>query len=99
MVAADYYLGISLGLLVVLNAGAVIGLMFAGKVGDRITPRRATTIWFIGAAVMPMLLTVRLSMGALRVFVFLTGVFVFSAQNLVPAFAAARRKLAVLPLA
>lgn len=88
MVAADYDLGNSLGFLVVLNAGAVIGLMFAGKVGDRISPRRAATIWFIGAAVMLMLLTVRLPMGGLYLFVFLTGIFVFSAQNLVTAFAA-----------
>lgn len=88
MVAADYDLGNSLGFLVVLNAGAVIGLMFAGKVGDRITPRRAAMIWFLCAAVMLTLLTVRLPMGGLYIFVFLTGVFVFSAQNLVTAFAA-----------
>lgn len=88
MVAADYDLGNSLGFLVVLNAGAVVGLMFAGKVGDRITPRRAGTIWFLCAAVMLTLLTVRLPMLGLYGLVFLTGVFVFSAQNLVTAFAA-----------
>ena len=88
MVAADYDLGNSLGFLVVLNAGAVIGLMFAGKVGDRISPRRAATIWFLLAAVMLMLLTVRLPMFGLYLLVFVTGVFVFSAQNLVTAFAA-----------
>lgn len=88
MVAADYDLGNSLGFLVVLNAGAVIGLMFAGKVGDRISPRRAATIWFLLAAVMLMLLTVRVPMFGLYLLVFITGIFVFSAQNLVTAFAA-----------
>lgn len=88
MVAAEYDLGNSLGFLVVLNAGAVIGLIFAGKVGDRITPRRAATIWFLGAAIMLALLTVRMPMIGLYIFVFVTGVFVFSAQNLVTAFAA-----------
>lgn len=88
MIAADYDLGNSLGFLVVLNAGAVVGLMFAGKVGDRITPRRAATIWFLLAAVMLTLLTIRLPMVGLYLLVFITGVFVFSAQNLVTAFAA-----------
>ena len=88
MVAANYDLGNSLGFLVVLNAGAVIGLMFAGKSGDLITPRKAGTIWFICAAIMLALLTLRLPMLGIYVLVFITGVFVFSAQNLVTAFAA-----------
>lgn len=88
MVAADYDLGNSLGFLVVLNAEAVVGLMFAGKVGDRVTPRRAATIWFFFAAVTLALLTIRLPMVGLYALVFITGVFVFSAQNLVTRFAA-----------
>lgn len=50
MRSADYDLGNSLGFLVVLNAGAGAGLLVAGHVGDRITPRNAAVIWFIGSA-------------------------------------------------
>lgn len=88
MRAADYDLGNALGFLVVLNLGAVVGLLFAGRIGDLITPRKAGAIWFLGAAVMLALLTVRLPMVGIYVLIFITGVFVFSAQNLVNAFAA-----------
>ena len=88
MVAANYDLGNSLGFLVVLNFGAVVGLLFAGKVGDMITARKAGTIWFMCAAIMLALLTLRLPMAGIYVLIFITGVFVFSAQNLVTAFAA-----------
>ncbi|GAA1117364.1 aromatic acid/H+ symport family MFS transporter [Citricoccus alkalitolerans] len=85
---ADYDLGNSLGFLVVLNAGAVIGLIVAGKVGDAITPRNAAILWFIGSAVLLAALAIKLPLLGIYVMIFLTGCFVFSAQNLVYAFAA-----------
>ena len=51
MRAAGYELGAALGLLLVLNVGAVVGLLFAGRVADRIGNRRSTVIWFATAAV------------------------------------------------
>jgi MFS transporter, AAHS family, benzoate transport protein len=85
---ADYDLGNSLGFLVVLNAGAVIGLVVAGKVGDAITPRNAAILWFIGSAILLAALAIKLPLLGIYVMIFITGCFVFSAQNLVYAFAA-----------
>ncbi|NUL43884.1 aromatic acid/H+ symport family MFS transporter [Cellulosimicrobium funkei] len=85
---ADYDLGNSLGFLVVLNAGAVIGLIIAGKVGDAITPRNAAILWFIGSAILLAALAIKLPLLGIYVMIFITGCFVFSAQNLVYAFAA-----------
>ena len=88
MRAADYDLGNSLGFLVVLNAGAVIGLLVAGRVGDAITPRNAAIIWFLASAVLLAALAIKLPLLGIYVMIFITGCFVFSAQNLVYAFAA-----------
>lgn len=88
MRAADYDLGNSLGFLVVLNAGAVAGLLVAGRVGDRITPRNAAIVWFIGSAILLAALAVKMPLLGIYVMVFITGCFVFSAQNLVYAFTA-----------
>jgi len=88
MRAADYDLGNALGFLLVLNAGAVLGLLIAGRVGDRITPRKAAVIWFLGSAVLLCTLVIRLPLLGIYVLVFITGMFVFSAQNLVYAFTA-----------
>ncbi|HEY4614211.1 MAG TPA: aromatic acid/H+ symport family MFS transporter [Citricoccus sp.] len=85
---ADYDLGNSLGFLVILNAGAVAGLYVAGKVGDAITPRNAAILWFIGSAILLAALAIKLPLLGIYVMIFLTGCFVFSAQNLVYAFAA-----------
>ncbi len=88
MRAADYDLGNSLGFLVVLNAGAVIGLLIAGRVGDAITPRNAAILWFLGSAILLAALAIKLPLLGIYVMIFITGCFVFSAQNLVYAFAA-----------
>jgi len=82
---AGYELGAALTLLLVLNAGAVVGLLIAGGVADKIGPRTACIGWFVGAAVFLGLLSVKVSFG-IYVLVFLAGCFVFSAQVLVYAF-------------
>lgn len=89
MRAADYDLGNALGFLLILNIGAVVGLMIAGRVADRITPRNAGIIWFIGAGVLLAALAIKLPLLGIYVMVFVTGCFVFSAQVLVYAFCAA----------
>lgn len=86
---ADYDLGNSLGFLLVLNVGAVVGLLIAGSLADRWTPRTVALFWFVASAVFLALLAVRLPLIGIYLIVFLTGVFVFSSQVLVYAFVGA----------
>lgn len=88
MRAAGYQLGAALGLLLTLNAGAVLGLLFAGRVADRFGNRRSTIAWFAMAAVFLALLSIKIPGIGIYVTVLLTGVFVFSAQVLVYAYVA-----------
>ena len=85
---AGYELGAALGLLLVLNVGAVLGLLFAGQVADRIGNRRSTIIWFATAAVFLALLSIKIPGIGMYSAVLLTGMFVFSAQVLVYAYVA-----------
>jgi len=86
MRSAGYELGAALALLLVLNVGAIIGLLVAGKVADRIGTRRSAIAWFALAAVFLALLSIRLPGIGVYVSVLLAGMFVFSAQVLVYAF-------------
>jgi MFS transporter, AAHS family, benzoate transport protein len=83
---AGYPLGAALGLLLTLNFGGVVGLLVAGMVADRIGMKRATLGWFVVAAVLLAVLSVKMPGFALYVAVFLSGSFVFSAQVLVYAY-------------
>jgi benzoate transport len=86
MKAAGYELGKALTLLLVLNVGAVIGLLVAGRVADRNGIRRSTIAWFAAAAVFLAALSIKLPTIGLYVSVLLAGMFVFSAQVLVYAY-------------
>lgn len=86
MRAAGYPLGASLALLLTLNVGAVLGLLLAGRIADRVGLRTATVVWFGAAAVFLALLSVRLPGVGVYVGVLLAGVFVFSTQVLVYAY-------------
>lgn len=88
MVAAGYSLTGGLWLLLLLNAGAICGLLVAGQVGDRIGLKVAAIGWFLCGAVLLALLSIRMGPVLLYPMVFLTGCFVFSAQILVYAFTA-----------
>lgn len=86
---AGYELGAALTFLLLLNAGAVVGLLIAGVVGDRVSPGMASVMWFTTAAVFLALLSIKMPQGVLYVFCFVAGVFVFSAQVLVYAYTSA----------
>jgi AAHS family benzoate transporter-like MFS transporter len=86
MRAAGYELGAALALLLVLNVGAVLGLLVAGQVADRIGNRRSSIAWFAAAALFLALLSLKLPGIGVYVSVLLAGVFVFSAQVLVYAY-------------
>ena len=74
-------------LILVLNVGAIIGLLVAGHISDSRGNKPAVLVWFGLAAVFLALLSIRME-SRLLVYaaVLLTGIFVFSAQVLVYAF-------------
>lgn len=86
MRAAGYGIGAALSQLLVLNVGAVLGLLVAGRVADRIGVRPATIGWFCAATVFLALLAVRMPGVGVYAGVLLAGVFVFSSQVLVYAY-------------
>jgi benzoate transport len=85
---AGYELGAALALLLVLNVGAVLGLLVAGRVADKIGNRRSAIAWFSTAALFLALLSIKLPGFGVYISVLLTGMFVFSAQVLVYAYVA-----------
>lgn len=86
MRSAGYALGAALALLLVLNVGAVLGLLLAGTVANRIGVRPATIAWFAAATLFLAVLSIRLPGIGVYVAVLLAGIFVFSAQVLVYAY-------------
>ena len=86
---ADYDMGNSLGFLLVLNVGAVVGLIIAGRISDKTNPRSTGILWFVLSGVFLALMAIKLPLIALYAIVFLTGIFVFSSQNLVYGFVGA----------
>ncbi|MDF5752235.1 aromatic acid/H+ symport family MFS transporter [Spongiactinospora sp. TRM90649] len=89
MATAGYPITTSIALLLVLNVGAIAGLLVAGAVADRFGIGRVAVIWFAAAAVLLAGLSLRVgSEVVLNLMVLLTGVFVFSAQVLIFGFVA-----------
>jgi benzoate transport len=83
---AGYALGAALAFLLVLNLGAVIGLLFAGPVADRYGSKTVNVAWFTLAAVSLFLLSVQMPLVLTYLAVLVTGVWVFSAQVLLYAY-------------
>ena len=86
MRSAGYQLGAALALLLTLNVGAVLGLLLAGTVANRVGVRPATIAWFAAATLFLALLSIRLPGIGVYLSVLLAGIFVFSAQVLVYAY-------------
>ncbi|GAA0036293.1 MFS transporter [Brevibacterium metallidurans] len=90
MADAGYEVSDSLVMLFVLNLGAVVGLVIAGWLADRHGTKPIVLMWFVLAAVFLAVLSIPMaSQVVLNLVVFITGVFVFSAQVLVYAFVSA----------
>jgi len=83
---SGYALGAALAFLLVLNVGAVIGLLVAGPLADRYGSKVACAGWFALAAVFLFLLSIQLPLFLTYVVVLITGFFVFSAQVLLYAY-------------
>jgi len=83
---AGYALGAALAFLLVLNVGAVIGLLVAGPLADRYGSKVACAGWFALAAVFLFLLSIPLPLPLTYIVVLATGIFVFSAQVLLYAY-------------
>ncbi|MFJ4209157.1 MFS transporter [Paenarthrobacter sp. NPDC089675] len=84
MAAAGYSVSTGLTLLLVLNVGAVVGLVLAGILADRHGTKKIVLLWFGLSAVLLAILSVKIqSELLLNAAVFVTGVFVFSSQVLV----------------
>ena len=84
MASAGYTLSAGLSLLLVLNVGAVVGLLLAGVLADRHGIKLIVVLWFGLSAVLLAVLSVKIQNEfLLNAAVFVTGVFVFSSQVLV----------------
>jgi len=84
---AGYSIKAGTGLLLILNIGAVIGLLIAGAISDARGNKPTVLLWFGLAAVFLALISIKMH-SELLVYaaVLLCGVFVFSSQVLVYAF-------------
>ncbi|WP_461173439.1 aromatic acid/H+ symport family MFS transporter [Arthrobacter sp. Z1-9] len=84
MASAGYPVSAGLSLLLVLNLGAVAGLIIAGVLADKHGTKRVVLLWFGLSAVCLALLSIKVDNAVLlNALVFVTGVFVFSSQVLV----------------
>ncbi|MFF3225809.1 MFS transporter [Nocardia suismassiliense] len=84
---AGYNMSTSLTVLLMLNIGAVIGLLTAGTLADRRGIKPTVLVWFGAAAVFLALLSIKISSTVLlNGLVLVTGIFVFSAQVLIYAY-------------
>ncbi|MFJ8047393.1 MFS transporter [Streptomyces luteogriseus] len=83
MRAEGYGLSSSVGFLMVINAGGIVGLLIAGRTADRFGAVRVSAIWFVLTAAGALLLRAHLPLGVTYAVVALTGVWLFSAQVMV----------------
>lgn len=87
MRGAGYNVADSLVLLLVLNVGAIAGLLLGGRIADARGIKGTTMFWFGSAAVLLVLLSIRMeNQWVLNLVVLVTGAFVFCAQVLIYGF-------------
>ncbi|GAA3806304.1 aromatic acid/H+ symport family MFS transporter [Streptomyces coacervatus] len=78
-----YELANALTFVVVFNLGGIVGMLVAGRAADRFGAPRISAIWFALTAAGVYLLSIHMPMGVTTLVVFLTGVFLNSAQTMI----------------
>lgn len=78
-----YNLGSALTFVVLFNLGGIVGMLVAGRAADRFGAPRISAIWFALTAAGVFLLSVHTPLTVTFVVVFLTGVFLNSAQTMI----------------
>ncbi|WP_053761678.1 MULTISPECIES: MFS transporter [Streptomyces] len=83
MRATGYSLSSSVTFLMVINAGGIVGMLIAGRTADRFGPVKVSAVWFLLTACGTFVLRAEMPLGAAYTVVFLTGIWLFSAQVMV----------------
>ncbi|MFF4655626.1 MFS transporter [Streptomyces sp. NPDC001381] len=83
MRAEGYALANALTFVVVFNLGGIAGMLLAGRAADRFGAPRISAVWFALTAAGVSLLSVHMSTSVTMIVVFLTGVFLNSAQTMI----------------
>ncbi|GHB32197.1 MFS transporter [Streptomyces viridiviolaceus] len=83
MRSEGYELGSALTFVVLFNLGGIVGMLVAGRASDRFGAPRISAIWFALTAAGVFLLSVHMPLTLTFVVVFLTGVFLNSAQTMI----------------
>ncbi|MDT0393181.1 MFS transporter [Streptomyces edwardsiae] len=83
MRSEGYVLGSALTFVVLFNLGGIVGMLVAGRASDRFGAPRISAIWFALTAAGVFLLSVHMPLTLTFVVVFLTGVFLNSAQTMI----------------
>lgn len=78
-----YELGSALTFVVLFNLGGIVGMLVAGRASDRFGAPRISAIWFALTACGVFLLSVHMPPALTFGVVFLTGVFLNSAQTMI----------------
>lgn len=90
MRGAGYELGSSLSFVIVINLGGIAGMLIVGRFSDHFGGARVATVWFAATALGVYLLGIHMALPLTYVVVFLTGLFLFSAQAMIYATVAGR---------
>ncbi|MFD0432368.1 MFS transporter [Streptomyces sp. WAC 01325] len=83
MRSEGYNLGSALTFVVLFNLGGIVGMLVAGRASDRFGAPRISAIWFALTAAGVFLLSVHMPLALTFTVVFLTGVFLNSAQTMI----------------
>ncbi|GGL66328.1 MFS transporter [Streptomyces fumigatiscleroticus] len=83
MRSEGYNLGSALTFVVLFNLGGIVGMLVAGRASDRFGAPRVSAIWFALTAAGVFLLSVHMPLAVTFTVVFLTGVFLNSAQTMI----------------
>lgn len=78
-----YNLGSALTFVVLFNLGGIVGMLVAGRASDRFGAPRISAVWFALTAAGVFLLSVHMPLALTFTVVFLTGVFLNSAQTMI----------------